>query len=713
MTSRPGKIHIGAWAILLATYIAIQIGCTGNPSRPVAPPRAAPIAHVDTMHGEVRVDNYYWLREKTNPEVIAYLKAENEYTAAMMRHTLPLQKKLYNELVGRIKETDLSVPVRKDEYFYYTRTEQGKQYDIYARKKGSLEAPEEVLLDVNALAGDHEFFDVGAFEISPDHNLLLYSADTAGHELFTMYIKDLRTGELFPETIPDTYYDAAWFNDNATFYYCTLDPARRPDKLYRHTLGQDPAQDELVHQENDEMFWMGVRRSKSGAYIFLSLASETTSEVRYISADDPRGQFKTIHPRQHQLEYTVDHHGQRFLIVTNDEAKNYKLVEVPAADPAKTNWREIIPHRDSVKIDGIDVFRDYLVVYEKESGLRQIAVHDMHSGETHRIAFPEPVYTVFGEENPEFNSGILRFDYSSLVTPNSVFDYDMRTRGRELKKQEEVLGGYDPALYQSERIFATTADGVRLPISLVYRRGLAQDSSNCLLLNGYGSYGSSSDPHFSSYRLSLLDRGCIYALAHVRGGGEMGRWWYDQGKLLHKKNTFTDFIACAEHLVEEGYTAPGRIAISGGSAGGLLIGAVVNMRPDLWGAAVADVPFVDVINTMADPSIPLTVIEYEEWGNPADPEYYRYMLSYSPYDNVKPQAYPNLLVTAGLNDPRVQYWEPAKWTAKLRALKTDQNLLILKTNMDAGHGGSSGRYDYLEEIAFEYAFILDRLGITE
>lgn len=700
-------------ALLFSLIIFTCVGCTLQGDIPASPPVAARIAHTDTLHGDVRVDNYYWLREKSNPGVIAYLEAENDYTAAMMKHTEPLQEKLYDELLGRIKETDLSVPVREDEYFYYSRTEEGKQYTFYARKKGSLEAPEEIVLNVNELAAEYEFFGLGAYATSPDHQLLVYSADTAGNELFTIRIKDLRTGELYPDEIPHTYYDVAWCNDNQTFFYCTLDEAKRPYKLYRHTLGDDPANDQLVFQEDDEMFWMEVRRTKSKAIILLSLESETTSEVWYLSADEPHGEFKIIQPRRKDLEYAVSHHGNRFLIVTNDDARNFKLVDAPVQSPARKNWRELIGHRDSVKIDKIDVFQDFLVVYERQAGLRQISIHDVHSGEVHRIEFPEPVYTTNGAGNPEYRSPTLRFSYSSLVTPKSIFDYDMQTRERELKKQEEVLGGYDPSQYESERIFATAANGIRIPISLVYRKGMVKDGSNYLMLYGYGSYGHSIEPRFSSHTLSLLDRGFIYAIAHVRGGGELGRWWYEQGKLLHKKNTFTDFIVCAEHLIAEGYTASGRLAIGGGSAGGLLIGAVVNMRPDLFAAAVADVPFVDVINTMADPSIPLTVIEYEEWGNPADKEYYEYMLSYSPYDQVEAKAYPNLLVTAGLNDPRVQYWEPAKWTAKLRSLKTEDNLLILKTNMGAGHMGASGRYDYLEEKAFEYAFILDRLGIPE
>jgi len=682
-------------------------------SAPPSPPVAAKSPHADTLHGDVRIDNYYWLRERSNPDVIAYLEAENEYTTAVMKHTEPLQQKLYDELLGRIKETDLSVPVKIDDYYYYKRTEEGKQYPIHVRKSGSLDAPEEIILDENALAAGFEYFSIDAFETSPDHQLLAYAADTSGSEQYTIYVKNLATGEMYADQIPHTYANIAWANDNRTIFYSTLDHAKRPDKLYRHTLGGDPQNDKLIYHEKDEAFWLYIHRTKSKAYLLLELASETTSEVHYLPADRPNGEFKVIHPRQDKLEYSVDHHDNRFLIVTNDNAQNFKLVAAPVTDPARKNWTEIIPHRAAVKIDRIDVFADFMAVYERENGLRQISVHDLVGMKTHRVEFPEEVYTFYTEDNPDFNSQLLRFTYTSMITPKSVYDYNMKTHERELKKQEEVLGGYDPTEYHTERIFATAADSTRIPISLVYRKGLVKNGANPLLLYGYGSYGSSSEPRFASSALSYLDRGFVYARAHVRGGGEMGRYWYEEGKLLHKKNTFTDFIACAEHLIAEGYTASDRLAIGGGSAGGLLIGAVVNMRPDLFKAAVADVPFVDVINTMADPTIPLTVIEYDEWGNPADEEYYRYMLSYSPYDNVAAQSYPNLLITAGLNDPRVQYWEPAKWTAKLRALKTGNNLLILKTNMGAGHMGASGRYNYLKEYAFEIAFVLDRLGITE
>ena len=679
----------------------------------IVPPTAKIVPKSDNLHGEKRVDNYFWLRERENPEVIEYLKAENEYTEAMMKHTREFQEKLYSELLSRIKETDLSVPVKIDDYYYYTRTEEGKQYSIHCRKRGSLEAEEEILLDQNVLAAGHEYFRIGAFKISPDHRLLAYSTNTTGSEVYTLYVKDLSTGELLSDKIEDTYYSVEWANDNKTIFYSILDDAKRPYKLYRHALGTDPAEDVLVYHEEDESFFLGVHKTKSKAYLIINLGSTTTSEVHYLEADRPSGDFKIIHPRQHEMEYYVVHHGEKFFIMTNDNAKNFKLMEAPVSSPAKKNWKEIIPHRDSVKIDALEAFRNHLVISERENGLKKLRISNMTDGEVHYIDFPEPVYTFSGGWNPDFSSKLLRFNYASLITPGSVFDYDMDARTRELKKQEEVLGGYDPSLYQSERIFATASDGTKVPVSMVYKKGMVRDGRNPVFLYGYGSYGSSTEPSFSSNRLSLLDRGFIFAIAHIRGGQEMGRYWYDQGKLLHKKNTFTDFIACADHLVAEEYTSSDGLVIYGGSAGGLLMGAVTNMRPELFRVVIAKVPFVDVINTMLDASIPLTTIEYEEWGNPNDKEFFDYMLSYSPYDNTEAKDYPNILITAGLNDPRVQYWEPAKWTARLRALKTDKNLLLLKTNMGAGHGGASGRYDYLKEIAFEYAFVFDMLGISD
>ena len=679
----------------------------------ITPPVAKVIAKSDTVHGEKRVDNYFWLRDKSNPEVIAYLEAENQYTEAVMKHTETFQEQLYKELRARIKETDLSVPEKIDDYYYYTRTEEGKQYPIYCRKKGGLEAEGEILLDQNALAEGHEYLEVGVYRISPNHQLLAYSVDTTGGENYTLYVKDLNTGYLLADEIPNTYYSAEWANDNQTIFYTVLDEAKRPYKLYRHQLGSPPEAGVLIYHEKDDSFFLSIRKTRSKAYLLVELENINTSEIHYIQADQPTGDFKVIHPRQQELEYAVEHHSDKFFIVTNDNAKNFKLVEVSVKDPAKANWKEVIPHRKSVKLDGVSAFQNHLAVYEREGGLKKIRIWNLTTNEAHDVEFPEPVYTCRAERNPDFNTKVLRFRYTSLVTPESVFDYDMEDRTRELKKQDEVLGGYDPSLYESERIFAKATDGAMVPISLVYKKGMVKNGQNLLLLYGYGSYGISSDPHFSSNRLSLLDRGFICAIAHIRGGEEMGRDWYENGKLLHKKNTFTDFIGCAEHLITEKYTSNDKLVIQGGSAGGLLMGAAVNMRPDLFRIVVAQVPFVDVVNTMLDPSIPLTVIEYDEWGNPNDKAYYDYIRSYSPYDNVEATDYPNILITAGLNDPRVHYWEPAKWTAKLRVLKTDSKLLLLKTNMGAGHGGPSGRYDYLKKVAFEYAFIFDVLGMEE
>ncbi len=701
----------GLALILLA--VPLCLACVSCAARGPKPPVCPCIPHRQNMHGMERTDSYHWLRDRTNPKTIEYLEAENVYTKDMMRHTEPLQERLYQEMKGRIKETDLSVPVKMDDYYYYTRTFEGKQYPVHVRKRGSLDSAEEVLLDQNALAEGQEFFRVGAFGISPSHRLLAYSTDTSGAETFTLRVKNLETGKLLADEIPNTYYSVVWGNDDRTLLYTVLDEAKRPHKAFRHVLGSDPSTDQLVYHETDEKYHVELGKTRSRRFILMNLNSTLTDEWRFLEADKPGGDFKVIHPREQGVEYQVEHHGDHFYIVTNDNAKNFKLVKAPIADPAKANWAEVIPHRPSVKLDDVDAFEKHLAIYEREAGLRKMRIRNLTDNSEHYVDFPEPVYTFFATDNEMFASSAVRFNYTSLITPRSIYDYDMTTRTRELQKQDEVLGGYDPSRYSSERIQARAADGTAIPISLVYRKGTIRDGKNPTLLNGYGSYGASSDPFFSSNRVSLLDRGFIFAIAHIRGGGEMGRPWYDDGKLLKKKNTFTDFIACAEHLVAEKYTSPDRLAIQGGSAGGLLMGAVTNMRPDLFHSVVAQVPFVDVINTMSDPSIPLTVIEYEEWGNPSQREAYDYMLSYSPYDNVARKAYPNILITAGLNDPRVAYWEPAKWTAKLRAAKTDENCLLLRTNMGAGHGGASGRYDRLKEVAFDYAFILDTMGITQ
>ncbi|HEU4681847.1 MAG TPA: S9 family peptidase, partial [Gemmatimonadales bacterium] len=611
------------------------------------------------------------------------------------------------------KETDLSVPERLDEYLYYNRTEAGRQYPSFCRKRAASDAPEEVLLDQNPLAAGHPYFRVGVIEVSPDHRLLAYSADTSGGEEYTLFIKDLVTGELLAENVPRTSLGVAWANDSRTLFYTVLDQARRPYQVYRHLVGESPLSDELVYHESDQSFFLDVSRTRSRRYILLDISSHCTSEVRFLNADHPGDLFRLIHPRQPGVEYSASHHGDRFFITTNEGAPNFRLVEAPISNPSKEEWSPVLPYRPDVKLDGTDAFRSHLVVYEREAGLQQIRVLDLTSRQEHRIAFPEPVYTVRTQGNREFDTSFLRFAYTSLITPSSVIDYDLSKRTWLVRKQTDVLGGYDPSLYRSERLFATAADGVQVPISLVSRLQLRGGGRRPLLLNGYGAYGLSYDPAFSSNALSLLDRGFVVAIAHVRGGEELGRPWYEDGRLLNKRNSFTDFIAAAEHLVAAGYTTPDQLAINGGSAGGLLIGAVTNLRPDLFRVALAEVPFVDVVNTMLDDTLPLTVIEYDEWGNPNDPKAYAYIRSYSPYDNVEVGAYPHMLITGGLNDPRVAYWEPAKYTAKLRARKTDGNRLLLRTNMGAGHAGASGRYNHLREVAFKYAFLLDVLGMSE
>ena len=681
-----------------------------NPA--LTPPTAAKNPQQLVKHGDKRIDPYYWLNQSDNSEVIDYLNAENNYTEKKMQHTQKLQQSLYDEILSRIKETDLSVPYRLKDYYYYFRTEEGKDYSIFCRKYRSLDAAEEILLDENKLAAGEEFFSLGVASISPNQKILAYSTDTTGAEKYTLFFLDLATQKLYSETIADTYYSFAWGNDNQTVFYTKVDSTNRPYQLWRHTLGEDPSGDVLVYQEDDEAFYLSIGKTRSRAYILLDLGSKITSEVHYLDANNPQGEFNLFQPRQTAIEYSIEHHSDRFYIVTNEDAINFKLMSTPVDLRDKSNWKTEIPHREEVMLEGIDAFADYLVIYERRNGLPTARIQTLATGEIAQLDFPESAYSFAGGNNPEFNTTKFRFGYSSMITPSSVFDYDLETGERELKKETEVLGGYDRTLYASERLHATAADGTQIPISLVYKKGLERDGNNPLWLTGYGSYGYAYPVTFSSIRLSLLNRGFVYAIAHIRGGEEMGRKWYEDGKLLYKKNTFTDFIACAEHLVAENWTKSDRLVISGGSAGGLLMGAVVNQRPDLFKAVVADVPFVDVLTTILDTSLPLTVLEWEEWGNPNQSEYYDYIKSYSPYDNVVPQDYPAMLITAGLNDSRVKYWEPAKWTAKLRELKTDENLLLLKTNMSAGHGGASGRYEYLKEIAFEYAFVLDRLSIV-
>jgi len=676
----------------------------------VPPPVARKVPRVDLVHGDRRVDDYFWMRNKANPEVAAYLEAENAYADAVMKPTEPFQDALYKEMLGRIQETDLSVPYRDRGYFYYSRTEQGKQYPIFCRKKESLDAPEEVTLDLNALAEGHKFFSLGAYAISDDGNLLAYSTDVTGFREYTLQIKELRTGEMLPERIEKTG-SVSWAGDDRTLFYTVEDAAKRPYRLYRHAVGT-PGGHDLVHEERDELFRLFAGRSHSRDFVFLVAASHTTTEVRYLPAGQPDGVWKTIAPREHEHEYDVEHHADRFFIRTNDQGRNFRLAWAPVEDPRRENWKEVVPHRSDVMLEGLEVFRDHYVRLERVRGLPRIRVTNLRDGSTDDVEFPEPAYSAFPGANPEFDTQVFRYTYQSLVTPPSVFDYDMQTKKSTLRKEQPVLGGYDREQYHSERLLVRASDGVEVPVSIVYRKGLTRDGSHPMLLTGYGAYGYPFPVTFSSNRLSLLDRGFAFAIAHVRGGGELGKGWHDDGRMLNKRNTFTDFLAAVEHLAGERYTSREQLIAEGGSAGGLLMGAVANMRPYLFKAIVSHVPFVDVVNTMLDASLPLTAGEWEEWGNPHVREHYEYMKTYCPYTNVEGHAYPIMLVKTSFNDSQVMYWEPAKYVARLRDRKTDDNVLLLKTNMEAGHGGASGRYDYLREVAFDYAFMLTRLGIT-
>jgi oligopeptidase B len=620
---------------------------------------------------------------------------------------------------ARIKEDDSTVPERRGEFFYYQRTETGKQYPIFCRKHGSLDAPEEILIDQNRLAEGRGFCRIGAFAISPDHQKLAYSVDADGSEKCTLYVKNLVTGEHYPEQIPNTYGDVydhdgvAWANDSATLFYLTLDEALRPYKLYRHRLESPISQDALVYQEADDAYFLFLYKTRSQRYITSFSRATNTHEWRILPADEPLGELRVFEPRREGIEYSIEHHGDRFFVMTNEGALNFKLMETPAGATGHANWREVIPHRADVLVEKALAFQDFLAVFERVNGLKQIRISAADGvSEVRYVPVPEPVYDLIPAANPEFKMDRLRFTYSSLTTPNSVIDYHIDSGEWELKKQDEIPSGHDPAAYVSERLYASAPDGVQVPISIVYRKGLVKDGGNPTLLYGYGSYGYSIDPSFNANRFSLVDRGFVFAIAHIRGGSELGRAWYEGGKMLNKRNTFTDFIACAEHLIAEGYTATQKLAIIGGSAGGLLVGACLTMRPDLYKAVVAKVPFVDVINTMSDPTIPLTTLEYNQWGNPEDRTYFDYMMSYSPYDNLRPAAYPDVLVTTGLNDPRVAFWEPAKFAARLREVAEPGSLVLLKTNLEAGHAGASGRYDFLKEVALDYAFLIDRLGVT-
>ena len=684
------------------------------------PPIARKIPKLTEVHGDKLVDDYFWMRDRSNPGVIEHVEAENRYTEQMTKHIEPLRKILFEEFKRRTVETDCTVPVKIDDYFYYTRTEKGKQHAIHCRKKHSMEAEEEIILDVNLLAAGNEFFNMDVHEVSPDHKFLAYLADADGTERHTLFIKDLKTGSLLSETMRNTS-GVVWANNSKTLFYSVMDHEVRPFKVLRHLLGTDPKEDIEVFNESDHRYYyLILAKTKSKAFITITLESATTSEVRYVRADHPNDNFKIFKPRKHMVLYFVRHRGDKFYIMTNEGARNFKVMEAPVEDPAQKNWVEFWPHSDDISLDFsdpfayFDVFKDHMVLFEHKDCIARIRIVDFKTKGSHVIELPEELRTVTPMDNPSFDSNILRFAYSSFVTPNTVYEYDMKAKNLELRKRDKIPG-HDPSKYVTERIRAKAEDGTMVPISLVYRLGLKKNGKNPCYLYAYGAYGDfeGASPKFNQYWYSLLDRGFVCATAHIRGGGDLGRVWHEQGRVLTKRNTFTDFIACAEHLVKEGYTSSDRLAVRGKSAGGLLMGSVITMRPDLFKAVVAEVPFVDAVNTMLDDSIPLTAGEFEEWGDPTKPDEYTYIKSYSPYDNIRATSYPNLLITSAWNDSRVQYWEPTKFAAKLRAMKTDSNLLLLKTNIIQGHSGPAGRYDAFKHQAFIYGFVLDQLGIKE
>jgi oligopeptidase B len=678
-----------------------------------APPHASSQPKTFTLHGDTRNDPYYWLRNyPQDPAVLKYLQAENSYTDAIMADTQPLQARLYKEMVGRMVEKDQSVPRKKGDYYYYSRIDAGQNYPVYCRRKGAMTAPEEVLLDLNAESKGQDFVALGIYEVSPDHRYLAYSLDTTGAEAFTLHVKDLQTGQLLSENISDTYYSVEWAADSQTLFYNVIDAANRPYKLFRHRLGTDAAQDSLVYEEPDERYTVSIAKTASGKYLILHIESLTTTECRYIPAAKPESAPVMIQPRIEGLEYHVQDSGPRFLIHSNDGAINFSLKEAPIANPDRSHWKTFVPEQAHTKLEQVKVFESWVALFYRTDARQEIRVRHLLTDKQSTLTFPEQHFAIWPSAEQDHAANTLRVGYSSMITPPSVFDIALDTQQLELKKQTQVPG-YDATRYITERIYATAADGMRVPVSLIYKRGLKKNQQNPTLLYSYGAYGSSTDTDFDANRIALLERGFVYALAHIRGGEDMGREWYLDGKLNHKRNTFTDFIASGEALVAAGFTSPDKLVIEGGSAGGLLMGAVTNLRPDLFKGVIADVPFVDALTTMLDPSLPLTVIEYDEWGNPNHKEAYDYIKTYSPYDNIAAKNYPAMLVLAGLNDPRVKYWEPAKFVAKLRATKTDQNLLMLHTNMSAGHSGSSGRYDYLKEVAFKYAFFFKVLGLQD
>jgi oligopeptidase B len=687
------------------------------PSTTVAsPPIARRQETVHTLHGHRLVDNYAWLREKTSPEVIAFLEQENAYTRAVMKPTEELQAALYKEMISHIKETDVSVPFRDGAWFYYSRTEQGAQYPIYCRKHGSLDAGEEVMLDMNQLAIGESFMALGTLTVSDDGNLLAYTTDTTGFRQYTLHIKDLRTGEVLADQA-QRVGSVVWTADNRTIFYSVEDEeTKRQYQVFRHVLGRPQSEDVLVYEEADERFNVGVGRTRDDKFIVLESASHTTSEEQFLPADDPEGRWTLIEPRRENIEYSADHRDGLWYIRVNDTARTFRIVAAPVATPSRAHWREWMAHREDVMLEGLELFQSFAVLEERFDGLPHLRILNFDpqgafAGPSPQIAFPEPTYSAHPHVNREFVTDTFRYGYTSLVSPTSVYEYNVLTSQSTLLKELEVPGGFDRSLYRSERLFAAAPDGTKIPVSLVYRKDKKAEHTNPLYIYGYGSYGYALPVGFNSNRLSLLDRGFVLAYAHIRGGGDMGKPWHDAGRLMNKMNTFTDFIAVTEHLTAHGYGDPSRVAIEGGSAGGLLMGAVANLRPDLYRAVLAHVPFVDVMNTMLDPTLPLTIAEYEEWGDPNQPEAFEYMLKYSPYDNLERKEYPAMLVKTSLNDSQVMYWEPAKYVAKLRTLKLDDRLLLLETNMSAGHGGASGRYDYLKEIALDYAFLLQELGV--
>jgi oligopeptidase B len=685
-------------------------------NKDITPPQAKKIARELAAHDKIRLDEYYWMNDRENPDVIHYLNSENDYNEYMTAHTKQLQEKLFREMRGRIKEDDSSVPYKLNGYWYLTRFEKGKDYPIYSRKKDTLDAPEEVLFNVNEMAEGYDYYSLGGLNVSPDNKLVAFGVDTLSRRKYTIQIKNLETGEILPEKILPTTGGSTWANDNKTLFYTKKDEKTlRSNQIFKHILGTDPAEDQLVYEEKDETFNTYIYKSKSRKYLIIGSNSTLTSEYRILDADTPEKEFRPFQSRIRGMEYGISHYGDHFYILTNkDGATNFKLMKTHIDHTEASNWEEVVPHREDYLLEDLDIFKEYLVLSERHNGLNKIKITRWDNGESYYLPFDNETYTAYTSINPDFDTNILRYTYNSLNTPTSVVDFNMATREKTVLKEQEVLGGkFDKDHYATERIWALAEDGTKIPVSLIYRKGLKKDGSNPLLQYAYGSYGSTIDPYFSSARLSLLDRGFIYAIAHIRGGEYLGRKWYEEGKLMNKMNTFTDFIDVSKHLIAEKYTSPEHLYAMGGSAGGLLMGAVINIAPQLYNGVIAAVPFVDVVTTMLDDSIPLTTGEYDEWGNPNDKEYFEYMLTYSPYDNVKAQDYPHMLVTTGLHDSQVQYWEPAKWVAKLRDMKTDSNILLFHTNMDAGHGGASGRFEALKEVAEEYAFLLDLEGITE